>query len=125
MLETSKECERCDCHGWIGNKICPDCINGYVYEPVQEDKIVFVNVYSITRHYGGPEEGGWWYNWDACIESIPVQNKYSDVMAEEMEKRYLPRKHGNIYSVLGGTDYEVRIEAEPKESETKERPHYE
>ena len=29
----------------------------------------YVNVYSVTRHYGGPEEGGWWYNAGEPIES--------------------------------------------------------
>ena len=35
-------------------------------------RLKFVNVYSVTRHYGGPEEGGWWYNQGEPIASVPV-----------------------------------------------------
>lgn len=37
------------------------------------DALMYVNTYEVTRHYGGPEEGGWWYNHDEPIASIPVQ----------------------------------------------------
>ena len=35
----------------------------------------FVNIYLVNRSYGGPEEGGWWYDhgWLQC--SIPVLPK--------------------------------------------------
>lgn len=130
MLGNYEECKICNGQGFLKEiedtidcEVCDG--NGDILTPANEEQIVFVNVYSITRHYGGPEEGGWYYNWNECIESIPVQNKFSDLMKEEAIKRYESRKHGNIYSVLGGTDIDVRIEENPKESETKERPHYE
>lgn len=106
------DCDKCDDSGWIE-------------ETVDENQIVFVNIYEITREYGGPEEGGWWYNNFECVESVPVKNKNSELMKEEMEKEHASRKHGNIYSVLGGTDVNVIIEEKPKQSETKERPRYE
>lgn len=31
--------------------------------------IEYVNVYEITRCYGGPEEGGWWYDEGEIVES--------------------------------------------------------
>ena len=33
-------------------------------------KPVFVTVYEISRNYGGPEEGGWWYD-----QKIPQSSK--------------------------------------------------
>ena len=92
-----------------------------------EDEMVFVNVYTVTRHYGGPEEGGWWYNWFECVEVIPVQYQYADDLAEAFEEKYIKsqHKHGNIYSVLGGQDVVVYVEKHPKQSESKERPIYE
>lgn len=87
--------------------------------------IKFVNVYKVTRHYGGPEEGGWWYNWYECVESCPVDVVHSETMKAYYEKFYSNIKHGDIYSVLGGADVEVYIEDKPKQSETKERPYYE
>lgn len=133
------ECKACKGFGHIedwaddmfGNTIrcdyeCEECGgNGFDSYLLGEDDIVYVNVYLITRHYGGPEEGGWYYNWSECIEVIPVKNKNAEIMEEEAEKIYESKKHGNIYSVLGGRDIDVRIEATPKESETKRRPHYE
>lgn len=34
---------------------------------------LFVNAHAVTRHYGGPEEGGWWYNTGEARASIPVR----------------------------------------------------
>jgi hypothetical protein len=94
-------------------------------DEMSENKLVYVNVYSVTRHYGGPEEGGWWYNWYTCIEVYPVKEKNAEIIQEELEEEHNYKKWGNIYSVLGGRDIIVYIEDEPKESETKERPYYE
>ena len=134
MIESKLiECKKCKGNGYIDNPEnqfeeieCEEC-NGDRFKeiPIGEDEIVYVNIYSVTREYGGPEEGGWWYNRLSCIESIPVKNKNSELMEEESEKEYEKLKYGNIYSVLGGRDIEVIIEEKPKQSETKERPHYE
>lgn len=29
---------------------------------------VAVTVYEVTKCYGGPEEGGWWYNWQEAVQ---------------------------------------------------------
>jgi hypothetical protein len=29
----------------------------------------FINKYLTTRRYGGPEEGGWYYDWDELVSS--------------------------------------------------------
>jgi hypothetical protein len=116
-------CEKCYGNFW-DMKECDEC-NHQGYTTVDEAQIVYVNVYSVTRHYGGPEEGGWYYNWDECIETYPCKNKVSDLIQEELENEHNRKKFGNIYSVLGGRDIEVRIEELPAESQTKERPYYE
>lgn len=33
----------------------------------------YLNAYEVTRHYGGPEEGGWWYNMGTPLASIPLK----------------------------------------------------
>lgn len=48
---------------------CPP--EGYV-KPGRES-LLYVNAYEVTRHYGGPEEGGWYYNHHEPIASIPVK----------------------------------------------------
>lgn len=90
-----------------------------------EDLKVYVNVYRVTRHYGGPEEGGWWYNHFECVECVPVRNKNATTLRQDLEIEYADMKQGDIYSVLGGTEVDVRIERTRCESETRERPFYE
>ena len=34
-------------------------------------RINFANVYELDRHYGGPEEGGWWYTSFTPRASVP------------------------------------------------------
>lgn len=115
------ECPKCG-NDYDLKKEC-DCSFGYVYAP--DDQKVYVNVYSITRHFGGYEEGGWYFDWYNCIETVPCKNKYSDEIQEDLEEAYENHKRGDISSVRGGVDILVLIEDEISKSETKERPIYE
>jgi hypothetical protein len=58
---------RRDCHG--------DCSfhppDGYVRPGTT--MVMYVNAYAVTRHFGGHEEGGWWYNAGSPLASIPVR----------------------------------------------------
>ena len=69
----------------------------------------FVAVVSTSRHYGGPEEGGWWYDWSNTEKSWSFDNprrarRFARRLERE-ESRYMPRH--NRFSVLGGTDLEI------------------
>lgn len=35
--------------------------------------LMYLNVYEVTRHYGGPQEGGWWFNHCEPVASVPVK----------------------------------------------------
>lgn len=83
----------------------------------------FVTAYEVTRHYGGPEEGGWWYNWYTVIDTIGPTNEPA-AMVEWFQNRYSDHATGDIYSVLGGVTVSVIIEDEPAENKSTERPHY-
>lgn len=65
--------------------------------------LLYINAYSVTRHYGGHEEGGWWFNAGEPLASIPIRAKRvqghgswcgncSDAAAGNGEfcKKYLP-----------------------------------
>ena len=39
-------------------------------------KDIWVNTYIKSRHYGGAEEGGWWYDNYECIESIKCKTAF-------------------------------------------------
>jgi hypothetical protein len=86
------------------------------------DSFKYVTVYRVTRHYGGPEEGGWWYNWYEPVHTEPYRTMEQ---RDELQKEWRDRDNGDIYSVLGGEEYRVYAEAILNESATTERPHYE
>lgn len=87
---------------------------------------LWVNVYKVTRHYGGPEEGGWWYN---AGEPIHTESCDTEAEAESMKARleqlYADQKHGNIYSVNGGVDIDVYVEGHEGKPWPETIPHYE
>ena len=37
-------------------------------------KIVYINAYSVARCYGGPEEGGWYYDAGTPLASVPIKS---------------------------------------------------
>lgn len=84
----------------------------------------WINVYSVTRHFGGNEEGGWYYNWHECVESKEVFLEHTEIIMDRLKERH-SEGCGDIYSVLGGFKVEYRIENSRAESQTKERPYYE
>jgi hypothetical protein len=97
--------------------------------------LYYVNGWTVTRHCGGPEEGGWYFNAGEPVASIPVKVKcpptvtphefLSDKLTELkaiLEDRF---KDGNIYSVLGGTDVSVAVDTEFAQPWPEEKPHYE
>jgi hypothetical protein len=85
--------------------------------------IKWVNVYEVTRHYGGPEEGGWWFDWEQCVHSEWFfSRKRANSYIQKMMLEYTDQ--GDISSVLGGEEYYFYIERLKAESQSKERPHY-
>ena len=46
---------------------------------------VYVNAYIVTREYGGPEEGGWYYDAGYPVASVPVF-VVVDIPDEEIEE---------------------------------------
>jgi len=77
----------------------------------------FVNVYAVSLVYGGPEEGGWWYDRYFPVSSFgfssrrkskqAMKRKYSkEVVKAERENSQLE----NYTSVRGGLRYEVLIQ---------------
>jgi hypothetical protein len=85
---------------------------------------VFVNVYEVDRIYGGPEEGGWWYDAGRCVLSRQVAEESADLLMAELESRY--PNTGKSSSVLySGGDYRIWAEDEPGKDYPEVAPHYE
>lgn len=91
-------------------------------------KKLFINVYEVERCYGGPEEGGWWYNSYRCIDTVKLDRRVSLNRAERITQalnhKLKDEEYGDIYSVSGGARYVCDLEHRVAESETRERPHY-
>lgn len=94
-----------------------------------ETEIEYLNVYTVTRHYGGPEEGGWWYNVGEPLASakLDIFTKLGltrEQAIQKFEEAYADHKFGDIYSVRGGVDVEIRIETHEAQYWPEERPTY-
>jgi hypothetical protein len=77
----------------------------------------WVNVYEIDRAYGGPEEGGRWFNYGVCVESWQHRSRKRALKTLEWAKaqRRYQGSNREIWSVnhrLGDT---VRIELENRQ----------
>lgn len=44
----------------------------------------YVNAYRVTLGYGGPEEGGWWYDLGEPLASIPVRTPEQEAQARAL-----------------------------------------
>jgi hypothetical protein len=74
-----------------------------------------IGIYEATRCYGGPEEGGWWYDWK--------EYNASKTCANHRHARYILRKIRAKYR----TEDFIRlfIEGTPGINATQTAPHYE
>ena len=91
-------------------------------------KCYYVNVYSAGRAYGGPEEGGWWYDYGIPDgESIRCDTLDK---AQEVQRELLARyheyneAHEPIQNVHGDGVIVVYIEAHHAREFPKTRPFY-
>ena len=102
--------------------LLPDC-----------DGVVWLAAYAVQRCYGGPEEGGWYWNAYEMQADAPFPltadtlRKVAEDISETIEtwkKTGLFENEGDIYSVNGGVEYHYCIENMRGESETKTAPRY-
>lgn len=84
----------------------------------------YVNVYVVDRRFGGPEEGGWWFDTGTPVASIPVEDDQAEPTRDKLRERY--PDEGHRYSMAQrDDDYAVVIEDEFAVAWPSERPHYE
>lgn len=91
----------------------------------------YLVVEGISRHYGGHEEGGWWYDWHTILDVRKAFTfKQALKHARELREKY-PQPKYNRYSCAnrGEDDTVLRLvysEDDPRwPEETTERPRYE
>lgn len=85
----------------------------------------YLSVYEVTRHYGGPEEGGWWYNLYDLVTTVHVPpHEDLEEVRDQLQAKYGDLAQGDIYSVLGGVAVSVVVESTPGEHQSTGRPTY-
>lgn len=88
-----------------------------------------VSVYEIDRAYGGPEEGGWWYDCGECILTVPVReltDEEIDGLIATLKKAYPNESRYGVGSVIyDGGEYRIGAERDRGADYPAERPRYE
>lgn len=99
------------------------------------DKLWYVHEYYISQEYGGPEEGGWWFDLQTPTGEKPLiftsREEAEDKCYELNQQELVRREHQEKYqytSVLSdrSTFYSYRESDEPIATRIPEEwPHYE
>ena len=117
-----------ECGPVVSNGIRRIYTTGYVGELMLGE--FFVNEYEVGRDYGGPEEGGWWYDvgkFKKCRGIYTLEEQALDrkrVLIPLMERQNKDKHRPD--SVLCHNDWsDTYIELHEGRSFPKERPHYE
>jgi len=94
----------------------------------------FVSVYDVARMYGGPEEGGWWYDAGSLVRTCRMFRSSDRAYhyAWRLNRRLRSRAWGpnqgrrDKSSVLSDGFYEAHVHEDNAPGEFPEkRPHYE
>lgn len=91
-------------------------------------KQFYIAEFGVSRHYGGPEEGGWWYDWYELVNVRIFKNKRAARRTHRRLMRKAIKPKYNRYSVLGGTDtlfYRTSNRQEIIDLISTRRPRYE
>lgn len=88
----------------------------------------YVTVYEIDRCYGGPEEGGWWYDSGRVVHETFCGSDdqgfwTANIVAENLRKEF-PFNNSYTSCAYSGGDYTIRIRNTPGENFPKETPYY-
>lgn len=102
---------------------------GWSYEVIRADA-VYVNTYLCQLAYGGPEEGGWYYDTEEPVGFIRLEsgNLASHIATFERVKREAEEENKfrpSYHSVASNGVYRVRLEPEVGRYSPSVRPHYE
>ena len=124
------KCADCGCNATLsqcdheyGEYYCPECGgDGMKFNRENPATWYSVGVYSTSREYGGPEEGGWYYDTGRLLPE--TLRSYSDDEFEEA-KAYYERLKAEIAQDSAGPLFLVQYYAEEHVmAYPKKRPYY-
>ncbi len=88
--------------------------------------VQWVNVYTVTRGFGGREAGCWYYLKYECVKSRQVGFWEADALRLKWLQQFkLSHKWGDVWSSNGGQDVVVCIEVRRAACHTVKQPSYE
>jgi len=97
----------------------------------EQQTLRLVSEYRITREFGGPEEGGWWWDRREFVR-VTSRNLTEDQARAECKRRNKEEQDAcrecavhDRFSVLGGADTRWIMEESARQFERVEVPHYE
>lgn len=91
----------------------------------------YLVVEGTSRHYGGPEEGGWWYDWHEVLEVRKAFTLEEGLRQMRALREEYPQPRYNRYSCANRGQPDTRVvlcygENDPRwPSESTHRPRYE
>jgi len=83
----------------------------------------YATPYVVTRAYGGPEEGGWWYSMYIRVGKAKICRTHK--VRKVAERMLAELEECDPYGIRRYDHYTVMVERFPGEFETKNRPTYE
>ena len=89
---------------------------------------IYVAVIETTRHCGGPEEGGWYYDWNQVVEVCECDSFRNLLSTVRALRESYPTCQRGRYSVIGGADVTIYMSRSEKlidSLQSKETPRYE
>lgn len=96
--------------------------------------MISVAIYITNKQYGGPEEGGWWYDvgepvpehaeWTLYFERWASANRYAEGMNSLLCKKLNEGRHEPGSVLCEGWYQAIPMEGEPR-AYPETRPHYE
>jgi hypothetical protein len=101
--------------------------NGRVPDSAPENGAKFAGAYHAQRVYGGPEEGGWWYNiYDHQASLIIPDGQDPLAAAQTLWEQFSHMDDGrSLGSVLSNGAVFILWENAPKEHHNTDRQYYE
>lgn len=99
-------------------------------EEATKVSVIYMNLYAIRLCYGGPEEGGWYYDAGECVDSYmidlsdPETRKNAEKIYQEWKEEFPVDEPSKRHSVLNPTDYVCKFEREEGQDFPQERPYY-
>lgn len=99
-------------------------IKRYNYNVEYQGEPTVVSLYECWTRYGGPEEGGWYYECGTPVKGICVFNKKQAIRAAIELQQEAEQEYGSQRDELGWATYAICFEQGYPQPYPRERPYY-